>query len=130
MEDKGSVITWDFDVLKGDVTFMLVRCRRQVTSSPHEHHVSGAVGGVGSTQYTSKDWVLGVDMTSVELPLVCRDGDSLQVRYGGDDDDGDDDSDCSDNGNNDPSPGFSRDQSVRLLHPPVEVLGLRQELDL
>lgn len=78
---RGSVITWDFDVLKGDVTFTVLRSRNTLTASPHEHHVSGAVGGIGSTQYTDRHWTVGVDASIVEAPLVCRDGDSIQVRY-------------------------------------------------
>jgi hypothetical protein len=80
---KGSVITWDFDILKGDVTFTVLRCRTPLVSSPHEHHVSGAVGGIGSTQYmqTCKHWTVGIDVSLVEAPHVCRDGDSIQVRH-------------------------------------------------
>ena len=76
---KGSVITWDFDILKGDVTFTVLRCCNPLKTSPHEHHVSGAVGGIGSTQYTDKHWTVGIDVSLVEPPVVCRDGDSIQV---------------------------------------------------
>lgn len=76
---RGSVVTWDFDVLKGDVTFTVLRCRQTLSASPHEHHISGAVGGIGSTQYTDRHWTVGVDASIVEPPLVCRDGDSIQV---------------------------------------------------
>jgi len=81
---KGCVITWDFDILKGDVTFTLMRCRRHtsITLPIHEHHVSGAVGGIGSVQYVDRHWTVGVDLSVVEPPLVCRDGDSIQVSYG------------------------------------------------
>ena len=76
---KGCVITWDFDILKGDVTFTVLRCRRTLMALPHEHHISGAVGGIGSTQYMDKHMTVGVDLSIVEPPLVCRDGDSIQV---------------------------------------------------
>ena len=76
---KGSVITWDFDILKGDVTFTVLRCRQHPTAEPHEHHISGAVGGIGSKQYIDKHTVVGVDVSIVEAPTVCRDGDSVQV---------------------------------------------------
>ena len=78
---KGCVITWDFDILKGDVTFTLMRCRRHTSIAlpVHEHHVSGAVGGIGSVQYVDRHWTVGVDISIVELPLVCHDGDSIQV---------------------------------------------------
>jgi len=80
---KGCVITWDFDILKGDVTFTLMRCRRHtsITLPIHEHHVSGAVGGIGSVQYVDRHWTVGVDISIVEPPLVCRDGDSIQVSH-------------------------------------------------
>lgn len=76
---KGCVITWDFDILKGDVTFTVLHSRRALTASPHEHHISGATGGIGSTQYIDKHMTVGVDISIVEPPLVCRDGDSIQV---------------------------------------------------
>ena len=78
---KGCVITWDFDILKGDVTFTLLRCRRHTSIALpiHEHHMSGAVGGIGSVQYVDRHWTVGVDISVVEPPLVCHDGDSIQV---------------------------------------------------
>ncbi|CAH1794678.1 unnamed protein product [Owenia fusiformis] len=75
---KGSVITWDFDILKGDVTFSVLRSRTGLTTDPHEHHVHGAVGGIGSKQYIAKHMLVGVDISIVEPPHVCRDGDSIQ----------------------------------------------------
>ena len=78
---KGCVITWDFDILKGDVTFTVLSSRRTMTATPHEHHVSGAIGGIGSTQYVDKHMTVGVDISIVEPPLVCRDGDSIQVGH-------------------------------------------------
>ena len=81
MPQKGCVITWDFDILKGDVTFMVLRCRSAMLSEPHDHHVSGAEGGIGSRQYIDRHMVVGVDLSIVEPPLVCKDGDSIQVGY-------------------------------------------------
>ncbi len=76
---KGCVMTWDFDILKGDVVFTVLRVRKSISAQPHEHHVSGAVGGIGSTQYISKHMTVGKDLSIIESPLVCRDGDSIQV---------------------------------------------------
>ncbi|XP_064624503.1 SEC14-like protein 1 [Lineus longissimus] len=76
--ERGCVITWDFDILKGDVVFTLLRCRKPICDEPHQHHVHGAVGGIGSTQYVDKRWVVGVDISIVLAPSVCRDGDSVQ----------------------------------------------------
>ncbi|XP_025086727.1 SEC14-like protein 1 isoform X4 [Pomacea canaliculata] len=76
---RGSVITWDFDILKGDVTFTVFRCKKSVSEGPHhQHHVSGATGGIGSVQYIDKSMTVGVDLSIVEPPHICRDGDSVQ----------------------------------------------------
>ena len=79
---KGSVITWDFDILKGDVTFTVFRCKRSISADPfHQHHVSGAAGGIGSVQYIGKAMQVGPDLSIVEPPHICRDGDSVQVSF-------------------------------------------------
>lgn len=77
---RGSVITWDFDILKGDVTFTVIRykCGTLPSDPYHEHHVHGGVGGVGSVQYIDKTMQVGKDLTIVEAPHICRDGDSVQ----------------------------------------------------
>ena len=74
---RGSVITWDFDILKGDIYFTVYYSHHSLPKTPHEHHVSGAVGGVGSTQYLNKHMISGID--TVEPVLLCHDGDSIQV---------------------------------------------------
>ena len=79
MPQKSSVITWDFDILKGDVTFTVFRCLKTLHEPIHTHHVTGATGGIGSVQYTDKSLVVGVDLSIVEAPHICRDGDSVQV---------------------------------------------------
>ena len=78
---RGSVITWDFDILKGDVTFTVIRykCGTLPSDPYHQHHVHGGVGGVGSVQYIDKTMQVGKDLTIVEAPYICRDGDSVQV---------------------------------------------------
>lgn len=75
---ESSVITWDFDILKGDVTFTVFRCLKNLHEPIHTHHVTGATGGIGSVQYTDKSLVVGVDLSIVEAPHICRDGDSVQ----------------------------------------------------
>lgn len=73
-------MTWDFDILKGDVTFTVLRCKGSISADPHhQHHVSGATGGIGSVQYIGKSMQVGVDLSIVEPPCICRDGDSVQV---------------------------------------------------
>ena len=77
---RGCVITWDFDILKGDVTFTVFRCKNSITQdSHHAHHISGATGGIGSVQYIDKNMQVGPDLSIVEPPHICRDGDSVQV---------------------------------------------------
>ncbi|KAJ8318370.1 hypothetical protein KUTeg_003461 [Tegillarca granosa] len=76
---RGSVLTWDFDILKGDVTFTVLKCKGSISADPHhQHHVSGATGGIGSVQYIDKSMQVGVDLSIVEPPCICRDGDSVQ----------------------------------------------------
>ena len=86
---KGSVVTWDFDILKYDVTFTVFFCRKSPatkdseTWQPHSHHVPGTPAGVASsTQYIDKSMVVGRDLSIVEPPNICRDGDSVQVHRG------------------------------------------------
>lgn len=77
-----SVITWDFDVLRGDVLFSLFHSKR----APVTHQKDASSSSVPSTASTSnnvqlidKNWVLGVDYSWVEAPLVCKEGESIQV---------------------------------------------------
>ncbi|KAH3871853.1 hypothetical protein DPMN_035068 [Dreissena polymorpha] len=75
---RGCVITWDFDILKGDVTFTVFRCKSVLNKETYEHphHVGGQVV---STQYIDKSMQVGPDLSIVEPPHICRDGDSVQV---------------------------------------------------
>lgn len=68
-----SVITWDFDILRGDVVFSLYHSKQMPKPGPQE---PGARAG---GKLTDKGWVLGVDYSRVEAPLVCREGESVQV---------------------------------------------------
>ncbi|XP_073492448.1 SEC14-like protein 5 [Aquarana catesbeiana] len=76
-----SVITWDFDVLRGDVVFSLFHSKRV----PVTHQKDASSSSVPSTASTSnnvqlidKNWVLGVDYSWVEAPLICKEGESIQ----------------------------------------------------
>ncbi|KAM4820318.1 SEC14-like protein 5 [Thomomys bottae] len=60
-----SVITWDFDILRGDVVFSL-------------YHAKQAPGARAAGQLIDKAWVLGTDYSRVEAPLLCREGESIQ----------------------------------------------------
>lgn len=75
-----SVITWDFDILKGDVVFSLFHSKRAPEPS-HKEATSPSPSAAGdNVQLIDKTWVLGVDYSRVESPLVCREGESIQVR--------------------------------------------------
>jgi len=76
-----SVITWDFDILKGDVVFSLFHSKRAPETSHKEAPLSSTSAAGDNVQLIDKTWVLGVDYSRVESPLVCREGESIQVRY-------------------------------------------------
>lgn len=94
MEDKGSVICWDFDVMKIDVSYSVLYTNKQLPpseeqSNEEEEKVAGcAPASIPLTmlsleekgQYTAipKTWVLGQDYTCVEAALTCHDGESVQ----------------------------------------------------
>ncbi|XP_053132653.1 SEC14-like protein 5 [Hemicordylus capensis] len=73
-----SVITWDFDILKGDVVFSLFHSKRAPETVRKEPPVPNALTGGDNIQLIGKSWVLGVDYSRVESPLVCREGESIQ----------------------------------------------------
>lgn len=68
-----SVITWDFDILRGDVVFSLHYTKQVPKLGPREP------GARASGQLTDKGWARGTDYSCVEAPLVCREGESIQV---------------------------------------------------
>ncbi|XP_076696724.2 SEC14-like protein 5 isoform X3 [Callospermophilus lateralis] len=67
-----SVITWDFDILRGDVVFSLYHTKQALKPGPREP------GARASGQLMDQGWVLGTDYSRVEAPLVCREGESIQ----------------------------------------------------
>ncbi|XP_037056554.1 SEC14-like protein 5 [Peromyscus leucopus] len=67
-----SVITWDFDILRGDVVFSLYHVKQAPKLGPQEPGVRA------SGQLIDKSWVLGTDYSRVEAPLICREGQSVQ----------------------------------------------------
>ncbi|XP_042336755.1 SEC14-like protein 5 isoform X1 [Sceloporus undulatus] len=73
-----SVITWDFDILKGDVVFSLFHSKRAPETSRKEPTVPNALSAGDNVQLIGKSWVLGVDYSRVESPLICREGESIQ----------------------------------------------------
>ncbi|XP_004864894.1 SEC14-like protein 5 isoform X1 [Heterocephalus glaber] len=67
-----SVITWDFDILRGDMVFSLYHAKQMPKLGPWEP------GPRTSGQLIDKGWVLGTDYSRMEEPLVCREGESIQ----------------------------------------------------
>lgn len=80
--DASSVITWDFDICKGDVVFNIYHSKR-APQLPRKDPL-GAHGitspGVNNVQLIDKSWTLGQDYSMVESPLTCKEGESVQVR--------------------------------------------------
>ncbi|XP_041938994.1 SEC14-like protein 1 isoform X1 [Alosa sapidissima] len=77
ISEPSSVITWDFDVCKGDVVFNIFHSRRTPQGShTHAHAPPGAAGN--NTQLIDRSWVLGQDYSKVETALTCREGESIQ----------------------------------------------------
>ncbi|XP_069502154.1 SEC14-like protein 5 isoform X2 [Ambystoma mexicanum] len=74
-----SVITWDFDIIRGDIHFSIFHSRRAPETN-HRNTVQTPVFPEASNnvQLIDKNWILGVDYSRVEPPLVCREGESIQ----------------------------------------------------
>ncbi|KAM3865074.1 SEC14-like protein 1 [Diretmus argenteus] len=78
--DASSVITWDFDVCKGDVVFNIFHSKR-APQVPRKDAL-GAHGitspGGNNVQLIDRSWTLGQDYSMVESPLTCKEGESVQ----------------------------------------------------
>lgn len=82
--EASSVITWDFDVSKGDVIFTIYHSRRAPQVPKKDTlgaHTLASIGNVNN-QVIDKSWVLGKDYSIVERALTCKEGESIQVRDG------------------------------------------------
>jgi len=88
--DKGSVITWDFDVMKHDVMFCVFRTteavRRKVAAVKEaaSKEVQGGFAMASSSgdpeqlSQIGRGWTEGKDYHRAEAPIVCHDGESIQ----------------------------------------------------
>ncbi|XP_035157771.1 SEC14-like protein 1 isoform X1 [Callithrix jacchus] len=78
--DASSVITWDFDVCKGDIVFNIYHSKR--SPQPPKKDSLGAHSitspGGNNVQLIDKVWQLGRDYSMVESPLICKEGESVQ----------------------------------------------------
>jgi len=73
VEEAGSVITWDFDVMRQDVLFSVLCTDKPVTkdSSPGSHDGE-------HRSMIDKSWVEGADFSREEQSITCHDGESIQ----------------------------------------------------
>ncbi|KAF4080276.1 hypothetical protein AMELA_G00168590 [Ameiurus melas] len=78
--DASSVITWDFDVCKGDVVFNIYHSKRAPQPPRKEALASHGITSPGgnNVQLIDKSWQLGQDYSMVESPLTCKEGESVQ----------------------------------------------------
>ncbi|XP_069608215.1 SEC14-like protein 1 [Ranitomeya imitator] len=78
--DATSVITWDFDVCKGDVIFNIYHSKRAPQVPKRDtlgaHGITSPV--CNNVQLIDKAWQLGRDYSMVESPLTCKEGESVQ----------------------------------------------------
>uniref|UniRef100_A0A2I3HYJ6 CRAL-TRIO domain-containing protein n=1 Tax=Nomascus leucogenys TaxID=61853 RepID=A0A2I3HYJ6_NOMLE len=65
--DASSVITWNFDVYKGDIVFNIYHSKR--SPQPPKKDSLGLV---------DKVWKWGRDYSMVESPLICKEGEGMQ----------------------------------------------------
>uniref|UniRef100_A0A8I5NJD4 SEC14-like protein 1 n=1 Tax=Papio anubis TaxID=9555 RepID=A0A8I5NJD4_PAPAN len=78
--DASSVITWDFDVCKGDIVFNIYHSKRSPQPAKKDSlgaHSITSPGG-NNVQLIDKVWQLGRDYSMVESPLICKEGESVQ----------------------------------------------------
>ncbi|XP_043088671.1 SEC14-like protein 1 isoform X2 [Puntigrus tetrazona] len=78
--EVSSVITWDFDVCKGDVIFNIYHSRRApqpIKRDGLSTHNLGCPAG-NNIQLIDRSWMLGQDYSLVETALTCREGESVQ----------------------------------------------------
>ena len=76
-EDLGSVITWDFDVLRHAVAFSVYQTKNQIAIASTPPTPTGS----NMLEYKSvidKSWVENKDYQLIEQS-VCTDGESVQV---------------------------------------------------
>ncbi|XP_056143219.1 SEC14-like protein 1 isoform X2 [Lampris incognitus] len=78
--EASCVITWDFDVCKGDVTFNLYHSKRDPEPPKKDTLVAHGITSPGAinVQLIDKSWVLGQDYSMVETALTCTEGESVQ----------------------------------------------------
>ena len=82
IKDAQQVLTWDFDVLRGDILFSVLVSKRPLTIHKEvTNPVSTPAGVVTNTVVIDKAMQCGIDYKVVESALVCKAGESIQVGF-------------------------------------------------
>lgn len=76
IDEPHTVITWDFDVMLQDVVFSVL-----VTNLPITSKETSCIGDSEHKCAIDKNWKEGKDYFKVESPIVCHDGESVQVGF-------------------------------------------------
>lgn len=77
IEEPQTVITWDFDVMRQDVMFSVL-----ITHIPLPTKESSSYSSDSEHKSVlDKSWKEGKEYSKVETPIVCHDGESVQVKY-------------------------------------------------
>jgi len=76
-EDLGSVITWDFDVLRHGVCFSVYRTKNAISVASTPPTPTGT-NIIDHKSVIDKSWKEGKDYDLVESSIVCYDGESVQ----------------------------------------------------
>ncbi|XP_075220427.1 real-time isoform X2 [Lycorma delicatula] len=74
VEDPGAVITWDFDVVRQDIMFSLLRTRDLIDAKEQTQCTSD----VEHRTVIEKGWSEGTEYFRLEQPIICHDGESIQ----------------------------------------------------
>ncbi|CAG4982622.1 unnamed protein product [Colias eurytheme] len=81
--DPQSVLTWDFDVLRHDISFAVFRTQHEIdVPDTTDHAAAVCVGGSaveeGRSVLAAREWREGEHYHRAEPTLVCHDGESIQ----------------------------------------------------
>jgi len=77
-EDLGSVITWDFDVLRHSICFSVFRTKNPVSTPNGTLQTTPGLTENDHKSVIDKQWKEGHDFFRVETSIVCHDGESVQ----------------------------------------------------
>ncbi|XP_028674882.1 SEC14-like protein 1 [Erpetoichthys calabaricus] len=79
ISDASSVITWDFDVCKGDIVFSIFHSKKEPQPKKDSLSAHGITSPTGNnTQLIDRSWLEGLDYSLVASPLICKEGESVQ----------------------------------------------------